>query len=344
MTRSLTPTPNLFFSFTPYQHGYAIKKFIGGKANVVLPAIYKGKPVLALLFSAFYGCRRLKSITISKTIVKIDEHAFLNCTGLTQITVEEGNSSFQSIDGNLYTKDGKTLWKYANGKQQSTFLLPNSVSVIGYGALENCINLSIIEVQENHPYFQSIDGNLYSKDGETLIQYAIGKKNTAFTVPNSVVTIEQRAFFCCEALTSIALPASLKKIGEQAFAGCTSLTSISLPSSIKEIGSLAFASCTSLTSIIISEGITTITKEAFACASGLTKITIPSSVTRIESGAFLACNSLESITFANPNGWYYTESGADAISGQTGTAADLSDPVANKKIFTETHTNYNWYK
>ena len=35
--------------------------------------------------------------------------------------------------------------------------------------------ITAINVPEENPYFQSIDGNLYNKDGTILIQYAIGK-------------------------------------------------------------------------------------------------------------------------------------------------------------------------
>ena len=85
-------------------------------------------------------------------------------------------------------------------------------------------------------------------------------------------------------------------------------------------------------------------REMPVIAIGEEAFSVPRSVTTIGWSAFERCEALTSVTFVDPNGWYYTESEADAISGQTGTAADLSDPVANKKFFTETHTNYNWYR
>jgi hypothetical protein len=41
---------------------------------------------------------------------------FHSCYSITNIMVKESNAKYQSIDGNLYTKDGKTLVCYAVGK------------------------------------------------------------------------------------------------------------------------------------------------------------------------------------------------------------------------------------
>ncbi|MBE6537805.1 MAG: leucine-rich repeat domain-containing protein, partial [Ruminococcaceae bacterium] len=83
-----------------------------------------------------------------------------------------------------------------------------------------------IEVDENNQYYKDIDGNLYSKDGKKLIQYAIGKTDTSFTIPNSVTCIGDYAFYYCTSLTSVTIPDSVTSIGSCAFSGCNRLTSI----------------------------------------------------------------------------------------------------------------------
>ncbi len=50
-------------------------------------------------------------------------------------------------------------------------------------------------------------------------------------------------FSCCSSLTSITLPDSITTIGDYAFWSCTSLTSITLPDSVTTIGVGAFAKC-----------------------------------------------------------------------------------------------------
>jgi hypothetical protein len=54
-------------------------------------------------------------------------------------------------------------------------------------------------------------------------------------------------------LTSITIPNSVTSIGDDAFWNCTSLTSITIPKSVTNIGDYAFWNCTSLTSITIKD-------------------------------------------------------------------------------------------
>jgi hypothetical protein len=118
-------------------------------------------------------------------------------------------------------------------------------------------------VSENNSAYKDIDGNLYSKDGTLLMQYAIGKTATEFVIPDSVTTIGDGAFFDCSSLTSVVIPDSVTTIGDTAFAVCDSLTSVVIPDSVTTIGDRAFAVCDSLTSVVIPDSVTTIGDYAF---------------------------------------------------------------------------------
>ena len=83
-----------------------------------------------------------------------------------------------------------------------------------------------IVVDENNTAYQSINGNLYSKDGTVLITYAIGKTDTSFVIPNSVTTIGYAAFSGCSNLTSVTIPDSVTTIGSRAFYECYNLTDV----------------------------------------------------------------------------------------------------------------------
>ena len=65
---------------------------------------------------AFCKCTSLKSIEIPNSVEEIHENAFEDCQNLRSITVAEDNKNFASIDGDLYTKDGKTLIFKCSGK------------------------------------------------------------------------------------------------------------------------------------------------------------------------------------------------------------------------------------
>ena len=196
---------------------------------------------------AFSGCSGLTSITIPDSVTTIVEGAFQNCSGLTEITI------------------------------------PSSVVSIGVNPFIDCIQLTNIAVADENTAYQSIDGNLYSKDGTVLVTYAIGKSDTSFTIPDSVTTIGGGAFYASTSLTSIEIPNSVTTIGHQAFMLCSGLTSIEIPNSVTTIGDYAFAYCSDY---------------GYDGYSGLTSVTIGNGVTTIGNSAFSNCWCLTSITFA----------------------------------------------
>ena len=200
-------------------------------------------------FHTFYNCTKLESVTIPASVKSVETSAFDGCASLTSINVDANNEKYQSIDGNLYSKDGKTLYRYAIGKSDASFAIPAGVTTVDSYAFSYCANLTSITISSSvteiynrcfdgcanivnfivdgdNLKFKTIDGNLYSKDGELLIKYAQGKTANSFAVPNGVLYIEQYAFLNCVNLESVTISASVKCIESSAFAGCTGLTSV----------------------------------------------------------------------------------------------------------------------
>ena len=254
---------------------------------------------------AFSWCSGITSIVIPEGVTTIGKDAFYECSGLTTITVAEGNQAYKSVDGNLYTKNGKTLVQYTIGKEDTHFEIPEGVTTIGNNAFSYCRSLTSITIAEGNQAYKSVDGNLYTKDGKTLVQYAIGKEDTHFEIPEGVKTIGDYAFIGCSGITSIVIPEGVTTIGDSAFWYCTSLTSIVIPESVTTIGDYAFCDCKSLTSIVIPEGVTTIGWSAFSWCDSLTSIVIPEGVTTIGNYAFEGCTSLTIYCEAQsrPSGW-----------------------------------------
>ena len=172
-----------------------------------------GDRVTSIGEGAFYYCTGLTSIVIPDSVTSIGLGAFAGCTGLTSIVIPDSVTSI-----------GRFAFENCTGL--TSIVIPDSVTSIGYGAFYSCTGLTSITVDEDNTSYQSIDGNLYSKDGKTLIQYAIGKKNTSFTIPDSVTSIGNRAFYGCTGLTSIEIGDSVTSIGENAFYNCTGLTDV----------------------------------------------------------------------------------------------------------------------
>lgn len=123
-------------------------------------------------------------------------------------------------------------------------------------------------------------------------------------------TIEDKAFYGCKGLKSIALPKSVTTIGASAFSGCTALEAVTFAENadITTIGANAFE-FSGIKSISIPEGVTTIGKEAFSTCDVLTEVTLPSSLTSMSGEAFKFCSKLANVYVAAGNTNYSSING-----------------------------------
>ena len=214
--------------------------------------------VTSIGYDAFSGCSGLTSVTIPNSVTSIGNSAFSGCSGLTSVTI------------------------------------PNSVISIGVDVFENCTGLTSVNVDASNPNYSSIDGVLFNKDRTELILYPAEKKG-AYSIPNSVISIKNKAFANCTGLTSVTIPNSVTSIGDSAFSGCTGLTSVTIGNSVTSIGNSAFYGCTGLTSILI-PNVTSIGSSAFSNCSSLASVTISGGITKLSDELFYGCINLTSIT------------------------------------------------
>ena len=277
--------------------------------DTIIPSTYNGCPVTAIGEDAFSGCRSLTSVTIPDSVTTIGASAFYACDSLRSVTIPDRVTTIG---------DEAFFWCLS----LTSVTIPDSVTTIGGGAFYNCTRLKSIKVSENNTTYKSIDGNLYTKDGKTLVQYAIGKSDTSFTIPDIVTTIGYAAFYYCTSLTSVTIPDSVTTIGNSAFSWCDSLTSVTIPDSVTTIGDHAFAYCSSLTSV-----------------------TIGNSVTTIGELAFYNCKSLTSVIFKDTTTWYRTSNYDDFINMTGGGFISVEDPSDNAEYLKDYYYHrYYWYK
>ena len=213
----------------------------------------KDKTTLVQCPGAFSG-----SYAIPNSVTSIGDYAFSGCSSLTSVTIPDSVTSI-----------GK--WAFSECKSLTSVTIPGSVTSIGVGAFASCTSLTGIWVAEGSSYYASdASGVLFNKDMTTLVQCP--GAFAAYTIPDSVTRIGERAFYYCTSLTSVTIPNSVRSIGKWAFRGCSSLTSVTIPNSVTSIDDGTFASCTSLTSVTIPNSVTYFGEWAFDDCTSLTDV------------------------------------------------------------------------
>lgn len=243
---------------------------------------------------AFSGCDSLKTISIPKNVSNIHWDAW-DDTSISEFIVDPLNQNYLAVDGSLYAYNSDNdlvLIKYANGSNDKTFIVPDTVVEIGEQAfddctsltkititknvkeissyaIKNCPALTSIEVVENSKYFYSQSGVLFKNDaGSTasLLRYPQAKSSAKYTVPDATSEILTNAFCDAVKLKSVIIPDSVNKIGMYAFWNCARLSSVDLGCGVKNIGYFAF-DCPSLKAVYIPKSVTSISTEAFGFMS-----------------------------------------------------------------------------
>ena len=119
---------------------------------------------------------------------------------------------------------------------------------------------------------------------------------TNISLPDSLVSIGNRAFSYCEKLQDIKYPNNLKKIGNLAFWNCINFKSLKFPNSLKSIGNNSFGYCEEIISIYL-PSITVIGDGAFSNCYSLNDISFSNSVKYIGENAFEDDNQILNVYF-----------------------------------------------
>ena len=117
---------------------------------------------------------------------------------------------------------------------------------------------------------------------------------TAVIMPDSIVTIDSRAFDGCTALTEAVLPNNAT-LGEYVFDGCKNLVKVNLPNSLTSVPRYTFNECHSLAVIEFPSGLKAIGERAFYECKKLVNFAFPNGLERIESNAFSGCHTLTAV-------------------------------------------------
>lgn len=117
-----------------------------------------------------------------------------------------------------------------------------SVTNIGYRAFQGC-GPEILDPR--NLFYGSAGGVRFDKNQTTLNR---GVVSGNYTISNTVTSITDSAFSRAN-LTSITIPGSVTTIGDSAFFGCRGLSNVSIANGVAVIGPFAFYNCFSLRSL-----------------------------------------------------------------------------------------------
>ena len=261
--------------------------------DLVIANTYDGKPVTTIGQLAFLQCEGITSITIPSSITSIEYGAFGYCSGLTSLTipsnvVELGKSAFAYCNNliSLTLEEGvTTLGKsvFAECTKLETVTLPNSVTTISDSLFSTCTNLKDVTLGSN-----------VTKIEESAFDHCDGLTN--IVLPESVEVIDSYAFFSCSNLANINIPNKVSQIGYRAFEYCTNLNYQEYDNGYylgnTENPYLAFAKAksTEITSCTINDNCKFILDNGFNGCLSVTSVVIPNSVVFINRDAFYNSN------------------------------------------------------
>ena len=215
--------------------------------NLKLVSLSKGLAILPN--GVFNRCKSLESIVLPKELTEIGQDAFGSCESLTtirlpgkvsvlvkgvfnfckslrKIEVAPNNESFKSVDGVLFSRDGKILFAAPGGKSEE-YVVPEGTEIIATKAFAGCSDV------------------------------------TSVKLPESVRRIEDSAFFRCSSLKMIALPSRLEFLGNGAFEDCESLSEFTVPQGITSIDDYMFSGCKNLIKVAIPKEVVEFGKDVF---------------------------------------------------------------------------------
>ena len=154
--------------------------------------------------NAFEECGLSGEIVLGASVRKIGNNAFVECD-MKSIRFEEG-SQLKEV--------GYTAFGSCKNLEKIDFANCSMLDALSSSAFRHSVNLKQIEIDNDS--YKSENGVLFSSDMTILLYYPHGIKSEVYTIPSSVIVINDHAFQN-QWLKDIIVPNSVKSIGAYAF-------------------------------------------------------------------------------------------------------------------------------
>ena len=183
---------------------------------------------------AFWNASNCISVTVPSTVTTINSLAFEGMTALKEIKLDENNADFKTVDGVLFSKDGKTLVLFPCDLGLTEYTIPDTVeTLVNYAFISNaCLKkvtvpdsvTSIGESVFKEAYIESVIlGN-----GITKIPYCCFSYSSIRTmvIPDSVKTLGYAIFWSCKDLETLVIDSGMESIASNVLGYTNSLSAV----------------------------------------------------------------------------------------------------------------------
>ena len=221
-----------------------------------------------------YAGWRISSLIISNAVSKIGVNVFSNCNYLNTVTIEDGTTPLEFLDGSNFS-----------GCQLESLYLGRKIS---YDT-------------ENSPFKQNKEALVSLTIGDQVTEIGenqfVGLSSiTNIDFPSGLKKIGKHAFYGCEALTSVSIPNSVTEIGEDAFDLTRSLKSFTIEDGGEVLSINNNFLNSPLSEIYVGRNISYPDGYSpFSMLESLSKLTIGSQVTSIGKGQYAGCQNLKDV-------------------------------------------------
>lgn len=132
------------FAYTLSGDTATLTAYTGSHDRLILPEALDGYRVTAVAADALSAATGCSYLYVPESIVTLESGALAACTSLIEIAVDEKNTAFTAKNGDLYTKDEKTLVRLAVGEAPNMITVESGVTAIGDYAFSGATSKSVL--------------------------------------------------------------------------------------------------------------------------------------------------------------------------------------------------------
>ncbi len=275
-----------------------ITGYNGDSADVIIPESIEGHTVT--MINIYFYNENMRTVYVPAGVSGLGIVDFNK--KLENVYVDEANQTYKSVDGVLYTKDGKILVLFPNRPDKKAVISEGTEGIV-YTAFNNS-SFSEIFIPDSikYVYRQSVevdskDWDIFSVENRLseILSYQaelenvyVGEKNkNIMSIDGMVYSKDMKTFVMCPQTRSgeVVIDNNVEILGRAAFGKCTDVNRIVLGDKITEIRDICFM-YSGLTELNIPDSCTNIGRDIFFVCQGLTTVNIPVDIKELNYAIF----------------------------------------------------------